>query len=619
MNYLSVEQLSKSYDSRQLFSGATFGINQGQKVALVGRNGSGKSTLMRIIAGQEAPDTGQVVFRKGIKVGFLSQNPLWPGALTIQQAIFHADNDIANLVLRYEKALMQQSDDLTALMEEMETSGAWDYEVQMKEVLGKLGINQLDQRVHELSGGQRKRLALAEVLLEKPDFLILDEPTNHLDLDVIEWLQQYLSTANQSLLLVTHDRYFLEDVTNEIVEIDKGKLYTYQGNYSYYLEKKTERQQQEAAGIDKAKNLMRKELDWIRRQPKARGTKAKYRLDAFEELKEKASQSTEVSSLQFQIQAKRLGKKVMEVHDIGKAWDNEVLFEHFNYIFQRKDRVGVIGKNGSGKTSFLNIITGRDEDFKGEIELGDTVEFGYFTQEKPPFSDDQRVIDVVKEVAEVITLKDGGVVTASQFLQQFLFTPEMQYTYVGKLSGGEKKRLQLLRVLIRNPNFLILDEPTNDLDLTTLTVLEEYLYYFEGVLIVVSHDRFFMDRLVKHCFVLGQKQIRDYPGNYSQYRAARELELENTQQEKKGKKAEKVKQPQRDKPKTRLSYKEKKEFEELEKEIEALEAEKAGLVSKMNDADVDHAQLMDWSQRVESINAELETKSDRWLELSEFV
>lgn len=624
MNYLSVEQLSKSYNEQPLFSDITFGINQGQKVALVGKNGSGKSTLLKLIGGIESPDHGKVVFRKGIKISFLSQNPEFHNHLTIKDYIFGQDNELLLTVSEYEQFLETTNPDITGkryqeLINKMDALSAWDFESQVKQILGKLGIHDLDLFVDELSGGQKKRVALAANLVEKPDFLILDEPTNHLDIEVIEWLEKYLSTQTMSLLLVTHDRYFLEVVTNEIIEIDDQTIYTYKGSYSYYLEKKSERKAQEAAEVSKAKNLLVKELDWLRRMPKARGTKAKYRIDAAHELMEVANKDLLEDSLTLKINTKRQGKKILELHHLTKSFDGEKFLDDFSYTFKKKDRIGLVGKNGVGKTTLLNVITGGLAMDSGEATMGETTLFGYYKQEEPSYPDGTKVIDVVREVAEVVKLSDGAIITAAQFLNHFLFPHEMHMTPVEKLSGGEKRRLQLLRVLIKAPNFLILDEPTNDLDILTMNVLEDYLFHFEGTLLIASHDRYFMDKLAAHIFVFsGKGNIVDFPGNYSDYKSDLEKVVKETTVKSKIQKDKRNSRSNVEK-KQKLSYNEKKEFESLEKEIGKLERRKEELVDKLNGGAENHEELLGWSKEIELLTSRIEVKEFRWLELSELV
>ncbi len=622
MNYLSVEQLSKSYNEQSLFNNITFGINQGQKVALVGKNGCGKSSLLRIIAGTEAPDEGKVVFRKNTKVTFLEQNPEFTSHLTIRDFIFDQDNELLSTVCAYEQLLDSNELDTESapyqdLMNKMDALSAWDLEVQIKQILGKLDIHDLDMFVDELSGGQRKRVALAAVLVEKPDFLILDEPTNHLDIDAIEWLERYLSTQSMSLLLVTHDRYFLERVTNEIIEIDDHSLYAYKGNYSYYLDRKSERKTKEAAEVTKAKNLLVKELDWLRRMPKARGSKAKYRVNAVHELMETASKNLDQESLTLKIRTKRQGKKILELHELVKVFDDEKYLDRFSYMFKRNDRVGIVGKNGAGKTTLLNAITGETGIDGGEVVVGETTQFGYYKQEEITYPDGTRVIDIVKEVAEIVMLSDGATITAAQFLNHFLFPHEMHLTPVEKLSGGEKRRLQLLRVLIKAPNFLILDEPTNDLDILTMNVLEDYLANFEGSLVIVSHDRYFMDKLTEHLFVFtGKGEIFDFPGNYSDYKKHQEAQKKIPLQ-KENKQATTRKTSIKPDQKRKLTFLEKKEFGSLEKEIAELESRKNQLMQKMNDGTGNHEDLLSWSREIEQLTHLIDEKELRWLELSE--
>ncbi|BDC98240.1 ABC-F family ATP-binding cassette domain-containing protein [Persicobacter psychrovividus] len=628
MNYLSIEELHKSFDERSLLDGVNFGIAQGQKIALVGVNGCGKSTLMKIIAGREEADKGHVAFREGIRMAFVPQSPSFNPEDSIRTSVFDADNSTLSLIRDYEYHLERSATDeksaekLQELIADIDSANAWDYESQVKTILGQLGLHDLEQKVGQLSGGQRKRISLARALIEKPDFLILDEPTNHLDLETIEWLEQYLSSANMALLLVTHDRYFLEKVTNHIIELDGGQIFQYYGNYGYFLEKKAEREAIEASEVEKAKNLYKKELDWIRRQPKARGTKAKYRVDAFDDVKKAAHKNLKKDELALSVQQRRLGGKVLELDKINKSFDGQPFVKDFSYIFQKKDRIGIIGPNGVGKSTFLNILTGTLEADSGEIDLGVNTHVGYYHQEEAIFDENARVIDVVKDVAEVVELADGSTLSASAFLNLFLFPPKMQYNVVAKLSGGERRRLQLLRVLIKNPNFLILDEPTNDLDLITLNVLEDFLSKFGGCLMLVSHDRYFMDRLVDHTFVFeGQGVIRDFPGNYSDYRV--EVEEKEKARVEAAKSVEKEKtdwktEQKNDQPKKKLSFKEQKEYEQLETDIEQLETQKEEIVALMNAGTGSHEDLANWAKEIEEINDTLEEKEMRWLELSEY-
>lgn len=624
MNYLSVENLSKGFDERQLFDDLTFGISKGQKVALVGVNGCGKSTLMKIIASLETADRGSTTFRDGIKMAMLPQNPVFNEEDDLISAVFDSSDKILRVISAYEKAMYQSEQgadnltELTDLIGEMEAMEAWDFESRVKQILGKLGIHDLEQKVKELSGGQRKRVAIARALITEPDFLIMDEPTNHLDLDIIEWLENYLATANLTLLMVTHDRYFLDRVTNEIFELEEGQLHTYHGNYSYFLEKKEERQVQQATEIGKAKNLMKKELEWMRRQPKARGTKAKYRIDAFYETKDKANSGTVTKEMEVNIQGRRQGKKVLELKKVSKSWGDLVVMDKFEYVFKRKDRIGIVGKNGVGKSTFLDMINGKVQPDSGEIDGGQTTNIGYYTQEEAIFDPAKKVIDTIQEIAEVITLDNGSVVTASQLLNQFLFPPKMQHNRVGKLSGGERRRLQLLRVLIKNPNFLILDEPTNDLDIMTLNVLEDYLDSFDGSLLVVSHDRYFMDKLVDHLFIFrGDGVIDDFPGNYTDFREIESMK-KGAQPTKKNKSVQPIitEQP---KEKKKLSFKEKQEFERLESEISNLETKKSKLTETLSLPNQSHEELAQTAKEVEEITAQLEEKEMRWLELSELM
>lgn len=623
MNYLSVENLSKSFDEKVLFEKLTFGLEQGQKAALVGINGCGKSTLLRIIAGKETPNTGLISFRKGLRVSMLTQNPVFEDNATILQAVFSENIAELNAIRDYEMALLQmemhpeRETDISPFIEQIDSLNAWEYEHQVKQVLGKLGIHDLEQKLGTLSGGQRKRVAIAQALVVKPDVLILDEPTNHLDLEIIEWLENYLATQNMTLLMVTHDRYFLDRVTNEILELENGEMYRYKGNYSAFLEMKAEREQQEAASVEKAQNLMRKELDWMRRQPKARGTKAKYRVEAFYDLKDKASKKTEAAEMEVNLKGERQGKKILEVHHMRKSYGDRTIVADFSYVFRQKERVGIIGSNGAGKSTFLNLITGKLASDNGKIDPGQTTKFGYYTQEEALFKPEMKVLDVVKEIAEVIKLADGSEVTASQLLNQFLFPPKAQYNTVGKLSGGEKRRLQLLRVLMGNPNFLILDEPTNDFDITTLNVLEDYLDRFEGCLMVVSHDRYFMDRLVDHLFIFeGDGKIRDFPGNYTDYREKEGSPVPMTPT----KKSEFISADNPiEKPKPnadKLSYKEKQAFEELEKTMASLEKKVAELSEKILH-EKQYEKLMDLGNQIEKLKTELEEKELMWLEFSE--
>ena len=623
MNYLSVERLTKSFDEKQLFEEITFGLEQGQKAALVGVNGCGKSTLLKVIAGLLHPNSGEVTFRKGISLSILTQNPEFADGDTVMQAVFSKDREELKAIRNYESALLKMEKnpeagvDLSPFIEQMDALNAWDYEHQVKEILGKLGIHTLDQKMGELSGGQKKRVALAQCLVVKPHVLILDEPTNHLDLEIIEWLEEYLATQNLTLLMVTHDRYFLDRVTNEILEIDAGQIFKYHGNYSDFLQQKSDREEQQAVTVGKAKNLLKKELEWMRRQPKARGTKAKYRIDAFYDVKEKASQTVTKSEMEVNLKSDRQGNKIMEIKHISKIFDDKKVIDDFSYVFQRKERIGIAGANGAGKSTFLNILTQNLTPDLGELDIGQTTKFGYYTQDEAVFDPQMKVIEVVKEVAEFIQLADGSEVSASNLLTQFLFLPSVQYNLIGKLSGGEKRRLQLLRVLMANPNFLVLDEPTNDLDIMTLNVLEDYLDKFDGCLMIVSHDRYFMDKLVDHLFVFeGQGIIRDFPGNYTDYRATegglksvKEVVQKPSNTETNGPK--KVLDGSR-----KLTFNEKRELEQIEKELSQLEIQKKAIEDAL-DKETDYEKLTVLGIELDQKKTLSEAKELRWFELSE--
>jgi ATP-binding cassette subfamily F protein uup len=632
MNLLSAENLSKNYADRWLFRELNFGLQQGQRVGLVGINGSGKTTLLRILAGLEPPDTGGLSTRKDTRVSFLGQQPVFDESLTVEETIFASQNDTLAAIRDYEHVVNDPNHkpaDLQRVMELMDSYNAWDYESQVQQILGKLGIlgELLQRNVSKLSGGQRKRVALARVLIEEPDVLILDEPTNHLDLATIEWLENRLASPSLTLLMVTHDRYFLDRVANEIVELDQGRVHRYQGNYAYFVEKKADREQMETAEVEKARNLLRKELDWMRRQPQARGTKQKARIDAFYETQEKAKTKIKGPEMELSVKTTRQGGKIIEVEHLSKKFGDKVVLSDFSYVFKKKDRIGLVGPNGAGKTTLLNMLTKQLAPDSGTVDAGQTTVFGYYTQTELEFDPTQRVIDIVKEVAEVIELADGSVVTASQFLQHFQFPPAQQYTLVSKLSGGEKRRLQLLRVLIKNPNFLILDEPTNDLDIITLNILEDFLLQFAGCLIIVSHDRYFMDALVEQVFALEPAgKIRQFPGNYTDYREwLQEQPTDNTVRD-----AEKALKsvnptvatapaPAAAAPKRKASFAEKKEYETLEKELEQLETVKQQLIEKLNSGSGSHTELADWAAQLKRTDADLDSKGERWLELAELV
>jgi ATP-binding cassette subfamily F protein uup len=627
MNYLSAENISKNYNERWLFKGINFGILKGDKVALVGQNGTGKTTLMNILAGIIPADEGTVSIRKGISVGYLFQSPSFDENLSVMDTLFTGESPANQAIKLYEKAMLHPEDFdlLSNALEMMDKYQAWDYESRVKQILGKLGIHDIERKVSELSGGQRKRVAMAKVLIEEPDFMIFDEPTNHLDLETIEWLEQTLSAQNITLLLVTHDRYFLDRVCNNIVELENGNIHTYKGNYGYFLEKKAEREASEAASIDKAKNTLRTELEWMRRQPKARGTKAQYRIDAFHELKDKASQTKDDSKVQLNVKMSRQGSKILEIDDLSKSFGTQKVVDHFSYVFQRGDRVGIIGKNGIGKSTFLNMITQNLKPDSGKITTGETVVYGYYTQGDLDFNPTDRVIDVIKEIAEVVTVGTGETISASQFLTHFKFDPKVQYGMVEKLSGGEKRRLQLMKVLIQNPNFLILDEPTNDLDIQTLNILEDFLLAFGGCILLVSHDRYFMDKLVEHLFVFeGDGVIRDFPGNYTDYRDWADEQAEAGTKKSDGgnkkldisvQKAD-TKAPEIQLPKKKLSFKEQKEYDDLGKAIAQLETKKEALTEQLNGGG-SYEDLANWAKEIEKITNDLDEKELRWLEISE--
>ncbi len=622
MNVFSVDHISKSFNERTLFQDVTFGIDQGQKIALVGVNGCGKTTLLKMIAKIEVPDDGNISFNSNIRIGYLPQIPDLDDSLDILNEIFNSSNILAAAVKNYQSLLIRSEDqpdlqdDLQKAIEKVDDLNAWDFEDKARQVLGKLGIHDTSQLISGLSGGQKKRVALAKVLLEEPDLLILDEPTNHLDLTAIEWLENYLDSQNLTLLMVTHDRYFLDKVTNHIVEIDQEQVFRYYGNYGYFLEKKSEREQLQAIEVEKAKNLMKKELEWMRRQPKARGTKAKYRIDAFYDLKEKATKNLQKDELDIQTGMARMGKKVMEIKKMSFSYGEKKMVDDFNYVFKKKERLGIVGKNGAGKSTFLNLMTQKLTPDAGEVDLGVNTRFGYYTQNELVYKEGQKVIDVIKEIADVIKLEDGREITASQLLNLFLFNPKSQYDFVSKLSGGERRRLQLLKVLMGNPNFLVLDEPTNDLDIMTLNILEDYLDQFSGCLMIVSHDRYFMDRLVESLFVFeGEGEINFFNGNYTDYRETvklREAQSSAKDNQVKGKES-KVKENKQEK----LSFNEKREMETLEKEVKALEKEKSELVEQLNNGSESHEELAKWSKRLKSIGGSIEEKEFRWLELSE--
>lgn len=621
MNFLTVENISKSYGERVLFSGLSFGINKDQKIALIAKNGTGKTSILNILSNLDTPDTGQVNYRKGIRRSFLSQEPNLNPDLTIEETIFASDNDVLRIIANYERALAnpEDGDAYQKAFEDMERHNAWDFETLYKQILFKLKLDKLDLKVRLLSGGQKKRLALANALINKPDLLILDEPTNHLDLEMIEWLEHYFAKENITLFMVTHDRYFLERVCNEIIELDQGKLYPYKGNYSYYLDKKEARMEQEAVEHHKSKLLYKKELDWMRRQPKARTTKSKSRIDDFHTIKEKAHQRRVAHEVQLELNMERLGSKILEFHKVSKSYPDKPILDKFDYNFLKGERVGIIGKNGTGKSTFLNILTGVDQADSGKVVVGDTIKFGYYTQKGITIKDGQKVIDIIREFGDFIPLKKGRQISAQQLLERFLFDRKKQYDYVEKLSGGERKRLYLCTVLIQNPNFLILDEPTNDLDIVTLNVLESFLLDFPGCLLVVSHDRYFMDKIVDHLFVFrGNAVIEDFPGNYSDFRAYEDSAiLESRASKESDSDSKSPKNHWKNNPSSnKLSYTEQKEYKQLEKDIQKLEIQKEELQQKFSDGSLTGEEIDALSINLKELIDTIDQKTERWFELS---
>jgi len=619
MNYLSAENISRNIGERWIFKSLFFGLQKGEKVALIGKNGTGKTTLMETLMGMQTPDDGKISIRKGIRVGYLPQNPIFSENEEVLNYLFSDDLPSAVAIKAYEKAMLSgDSKELEDSFALMETHNAWDYEARAKQIITRLGIPDGDQKVSTLSGGQKKRLSLAKLLIESPDIMILDEPTNHLDIETIEWLEGILSGPNVTVLVVSHDRYFLDKICNKMFELALGALYTYEGNYAYFLEKKAEREASEASSISKAKNLYRKELEWMRKQPKARGTKAQYRIDAFTEIDEMAHKKLDDSKLELNIQMSRLGNKIIEINGLKKAWGDKKIINEFTYTFKKKDRIGIVGKNGAGKTTFLQLLTGLEKPDAGTIDPGETLVIGYYTQIPFDFKPEQRVIDTITEIAEVIPYGKNESLSPSQFLSKFLFPTAQQYTPVEKLSGGEKKRLQLMRVLVKNPNFLILDEPTNDLDLDTLQLLEDFLSEFQGCLLLVSHDRYFMDNLVDQLILVeGEGEVKFFNGNYTDYRISLENQTENNSS---ANKPNPVKAPTTEistNKSSKLSFKEQKEFETLEKDIQDLEQKKQSIIEQMNEGHEDFQILSQWATQVEEIKNLLEEKEARWLELSE--
>lgn len=615
MNYLTVENISKSYGERLLFADLSFSIHKDQKIAFVAKNGTGKTTILNILSGEDQPDSGTIIFRKNLKVAFLSQNPKFNKSLTIEETILASNNPILQVISNYEKALLNPDDSVTyqKAFEAMERHQAWDFETLYKQVLFQLKLEKLDEKIAILSGGQKKRLALAQALINKPDLLILDEPTNHLDLEMIEWLEDFFAKEQITLFMVTHDRYFLERVCNEILELDEGQLYSYKGNYSYYLEHREARIEREAVELGKTKQLFKKELEWMRRQPKARTTKSKSRIDDFQDIKHRASQRRKDHEVQLDLNMERLGSKILELHKISKSFEDKTILKSFDYTFKKGERIGIIGKNGTGKTTFLNILTQSIKPDSGKVVKGETVKFGYYTQSGITIKPQQKVIDVIREFGDYIPLKKGRQISAQQLLERFLFDRKKQYDYVEKLSGGERKRLYLCTVLIQNPNFLILDEPTNDLDIITLNVLEEFLMDFPGCIMVVSHDRYFMDKIVDHLLVFkGEGEIEDFPGNYTDYRV-----YENSQPDVSTKSEEK--KPSKSVIRnvaSKLSYNEEKELKNIESKLKSLEYDKNELENKFNNPNLSQDEITKLSLELEELINTIEAKEERWFELS---
>ena len=628
VSYLQVENLSKSFGDLILYKNLSFGIAEGQRVALIAKNGTGKTTLLNIIACIEDYDAGSVVFRHDLRINYLEQMPHYPNHLSVLDACFQSDNEIVRTIERYEAMMMREEthqphpkgETLEEMLHLMDYYKAWDYEVRIKQILSQLKIKDFDQKIQHLSGGQLKRVALANALITEPDLLILDEPTNHLDLEMIEWLESYLTRSGVTLLMVTHDRYFLDRVCNNILEIDQGQLFNYSGNYSYYLEKHQERIDVYNTELDRANNLFRKELDWMRRMPQARATKARARIDSFYDLEEKVSQKRVDDSISLNVKATYLGSKIFEAKYISKAYGDLKLLDHFYYNFARYEKVGIVGKNGTGKTTFLRMLMGEEKPDSGSFDIGETVVFAYYSQSGLKFDEQMKAIDVVRDIAEEIDLGDGKKLSASQFLQHFLFTPETQHNYVYKLSGGEKRRLYLCTVLMRSPNFIVLDEPTNDLDIMTMNILEDYLQNFKGCVLVVSHDRYFMDKIVDHLLVFeGDAKVRDFPGNYSQYRDWQEDREEEKHQKKltargENKLINQTNSAKNDRPR-KLNYKEQKEFESLEKEIEMLENETADVETALSSGNYTGPEIEKYSIRFSELRTLIDEKTQRWMEL----
>lgn len=616
INYLQIENLSKSFGDRYLFSNISFSIGEGEKVGLIAKNGTGKTTLMNILAGIEPYDEGKITYKNDLKVGYLSQTNNFDPESSIIDTCLHADDDVSKVIKRYEKALYN-NEDISSLLSEMDALNAWDYENRFKQILSQLNIIDSNQLIKHLSGGQLKKVAIAKVLIDNPDLLFLDEPTNHLDIEMIEWLENYLSRNKITLLMVTHDRYFLDKVCNKIIEIDNNQIFSYIGNYNYYLEKRAERIENMNAETAKASNLLRKELDWMRRQPQARATKAKYRIDAFYDLQKKASVNYREDNLKLDFKSSYIGKKIFEANNVDKKFGDKIILKDFNYIFARYEKLGIVGNNGVGKSTFIKLLLGIVKPDNGFFDIGETVKFGYYSQEGQIVDESKKVIDVIKEIAEVIHIDDKRSYTASQFLQHFLFSPSDQQKFVYKLSGGEKRRLYLASILTRKPNFLILDEPTNDLDIVTLEVLEDYIEHFDGCVIIISHDRFFMDRSVDHIFAFeGNGVIKDFPGNYSEYRDWK-TQVEQEANNSNKKETKKTSHKENKHSTNKLSFKEKLEFENISKEIEELEKEKKEIESILNGSQTDNTDFNEIAIRYSTVKDLLDEKEMRWLELSE--
>ena len=613
MNYLNVENISKSYGEVTLFENISFSIHKGQKIAFIAKNGTGKTSILKIISGEDTSDSGEITCRKNIVISFLSQDPKLDESLTIEESIFNSNNPVLKVIENYEKALLNSEDaeNYQKAFEEMELFQAWDFETQYKQILSKLKLDKINQKVSELSGGQKKRLSLANALINRPDLLILDEPTNHLDLEMIEWLESFFAKENITLFMVTHDRYFLERVCNEIIELDQGELHNYKGNYSYYLEKRKDRIERQAIEQGKVKQLFKKELNWMRRQPKARTTKSKSRIEDFKEIKHRAQQRRNDHEVQLELNMERLGTKIVEFFKVSKSYEDKTILDKYSYVFQRGERVGVIGKNGTGKSTFLDILTEKSKPDSGKIIIGETIKFGYYTQNGIKVKNSQKVIDVVRDFGDYIPLKKGKQISAQQLLERFLFSRQKQYDFVEKLSGGERKRLYLCTVLIQNPNFLILDEPTNDLDIVTLNVLESFLLDFPGCVIVVSHDRYFMDKVVDHLLVFkGDGLIEDFPGNYSDYRSYEDSKPHVSKKELAENKSWK------DPVKNKLSYNEEKELKNIESKIKSLVYEKKELEKEFLKEGLEQEKILLMSSQLEEIISSINNKEERWFELS---